>query len=65
MAKAIWAALHDQLSRSQMTALLFKIHDHKGELICLSCVELMTFLQAEELWEEKQSGAEIKRYLHY
>lgn len=48
-----------------MTALLFKIHGHKGELICLSCVELMTFLQAEELWEEKQSGAEIKQYLHY
>lgn len=46
-----------------MTALLFKICGHKGELISLSCVELMNFLQAEELQEEKQSGAEIKRYL--
>ena len=62
-AQALWAALHDQLSRIQMTAPLFKICGHKGELISLSCVESMTFLQAEELWGEKQSGAEIKRYL--
>lgn len=62
-AQALWAALYDQLSRIQMTALLFKICGHKGELISLLCVELMNFLQAEELREEKQSGAEIKRYL--
>lgn len=65
MARALWAVLHDQLSRIQETALLFKICGHKRELICLSCVELMTFLQAEELWEEKQSGSEMKRYLQY
>lgn len=46
-----------------MTVPLFKICGHKGELISLSCVESMTLLQAEDLWGEEQSGAEIKWYL--